>query len=228
MRVLPCSRPRSHAMIRHALLLLLALALACTRPPTTASTDPAGPTRLPILDPAYGQHPEHGDALSLGARLDTLSLPLADGGTFELANANAAGPVMLVWIGGAEHETLVAWVRTLDQSLAQFDERGATLLFIRPLEPESSLRWAVDLGLRSSVAADPNAEFAAMLDLVEQDGPPTTIDFALLILAPDGTVAYRKLGARRPELDELLAVLDGEAEGLRCCPGACVGSPCER
>jgi peroxiredoxin len=203
---------------------LLAL-LACTRPPTTASTEPTGPTRLPILDPEYGSHPEHGDALSLGSHLDALSLPLADGGSFELANANAAGPVLLVWIGGAEHDSLVAWVRTLDAALPQFDERGATLLFVRPLEVEASLRWAVDLGLRSAVAADPNAELAATLDRLE---PPTTLDFALVIVMPDGRVGYRKLGGRRPELDELLAVLDGEAEGLRCCPGACVGSPCER
>jgi peroxiredoxin len=213
-----------------ALLLLWSLALAllaCARIPTTASTDP-DPTRLPILDPAYGQHPEHADALALGSRLDALSLPLADGDTFELANANAAGPVVLVWIGGAEHESLVTWVRALDQSLPQFDDRGATLLFIRPLDAKASLRWAVELGLRGAVAADPAGELATLLDLDEPDGPATTIDFAIVILAPDGTVAYRKLGERRPELDELLAVLDGDAQGLRCCPGACVGSPCER
>jgi peroxiredoxin len=202
--------------------------LACTHPPTTASTEPSGPTRLPILDPEYGSHPEHADALALGTRVDTLSLPLADGGTFELANANAAGAVLLVWIGGAEHEVLGAWVQSLDAALPQLDERGATLIFVRPLDAESSLRWAVDLGLRSAVAADPEAELAAMLDLVKRAGPPTTLDFALVIIGADGLVAYRKLGGRRPELDELLAVLDGEGEGLRCCPGACVGPPCER
>jgi peroxiredoxin len=199
--------------------------LACTHPPTTASTEPSGPTRLPILDPAYGTHPEHTDALALGTHIDNLSLPLADGGTFELANANAAGPVLLVWIGGAEHEVLGAWVASLDAALPQLDDRGATLLFVRPLDAEGSLRWAVDLGLRSAVAADPEAELAAMLDLLD---PPTTLDFALVIIGADGLVAYRKLGGRRPELDELLAVLDGEGEGLRCCPGACVGSACER
>jgi peroxiredoxin len=210
-------------MIRHA--LPFALALACARIPTTASTEPSGPTRLPILDPAYGHHPEHTDALALGDRLDALELPLADGGTFELANANAAGPVLLVWIGGAEHESLGAWVSTLDQALPQLDDRGATLVFVRPLDAEASLRWAVDLGLRSAVAGDPDGELAAKLDLLD---PPTTIDFALVIVAADGTVAYRKLGGRRPELEELLAVLDGDAQGLRCCPGACVGTPCER
>lgn len=205
---------------------LLAL-LACARPPTTATTDP-GPTRLPILDPAYGNHPEHADALSLGDHLDALTLPLADGGTFDLANANAAGPVILVWIGGAEHESLVTWARTLDRSLAQFDERSATLVFVRPLDVQASLRWAVDLGLRSTVAADPDGELAAKLDLIARDDPSTPLDFALVIVSADSLVAYRKLGGRRPDLDELLAVLDGEADGLRCCPGSCVGSPCER
>lgn len=199
--------------------------LGCARPPSSATTEPAGPTRLPILDPAYGSHPEHLDALEIGARLDALELPLADGGNFELANANPAGPVMFVWIGGAEHEALVSWVRALDAALAQLDERGVTLLFVRPLDAEASLRWAVDLGLRSAVAGDPDGELAAHLDLID---PPTTIDFALLIVSIDGQVAYRKLGGRHPELDELLAVIDGEAQGLRCCPGACVGPPCER
>ena len=203
----------------------LALALACARPPTRASTEPAGPTRLPILDPAYGTHLEHPDAIALGDRIDALELPLADGGTFELADANAAGPIVFVWIGGAEHEGLSAWVRELDAALPQLDERGVTLLFVRPLEAESSLRWAVDLGLRGAVAGDPESALAARLDLVE---PPTIIDFAIVILDGDGLVAYRKLGGRRPDFDELLAVLDGEAEGLRCCPGACVGEPCER
>jgi peroxiredoxin len=203
---------------------LLALVLACVRPPTTATTDP-GPTRLPILDPAYGSHADHVDALALGDRLDALPLPLADGGSFELADANAAGPVLLVWLGGAEHDSLITWVRALDAALPQLDDRGVTLVFSRPLDAEASLRWAVDLGLRSTVAADPDGELAAKLDLID---PPTTIDFALVILAADGTIAYRKLGGRRPELQELLAVLDGEAQGLRCCPGACVGPPCER
>jgi peroxiredoxin len=208
-------------MTRFALPLVLVL--ACARPPS--GTDSPGPTRLPILDPAYGAHPEHPDALALGTRLDALTLPLADGGSFELADANAAGPVVFAWIGGAEHEILVTWVRALDAALPQFDERGATLVFVRPLGAEASLRWAMDLGLRSAVVGDPEAEFAGKLDLVD---PPTTIDFALLIIAPNGLVAYRKLGGRRPELDELLAVLDGEAKGLSCCPGGCVGPPCER
>jgi peroxiredoxin len=210
------------------LCVCLIATLACARVPTTASAEPDGPTRLPILDPAYGQHPEHPDAIAVGASLGPLTLPLADGGGFELANANAAGPVLLVWVGGAEHESLVGWVSALDAALPQLDERGATLLFIRPLEAEASLRWAVDLGLRSAVAADPEGELAGLLDLPEAQEPSTTLDFALVIVATDGSVAYRKLGGRRPELDELLAVLDGEAASLRCCPAACVGSPCER
>jgi hypothetical protein len=182
-----------------------------------------------ILDPAYGGDPEHPEAIAIGERLAALSLPLADGGSFELEHALRAGPVALVWIGGAEHEGLTAWARSLDAALPDLDARAATLVFVRPVDADAALRWAVDLGLRSAVAGDPEAELAARLDLLDDAGALAgDVDFAALVLAPDGTVAYRKLGGRRPALDELLAVLDGEADGLRCCPGACVGDPCAR
>jgi peroxiredoxin len=202
---------------------MLAGALACQRLPTSASPD-AGPTRLAILDPAYGAHPDHPEALAPGDRLASLSLPLADGGTFELADARAAGPVVIAWVGGAEHESLSAWVRELDHAIVQLDERGATLVFVRPLGPEAALRWAIDLGLQTTVTGDPDGELGAVFDLGVD---ATALDFALLVLSEDGRVVYRKLGGRRPELAELLAVLDGEAEALRCCPGACVGAACE-
>ena len=60
----------------------------------------------------------------------------------------------------------------------------------------------------------------------EPDTAPAQLDFAVLIVDREGALIYRKIGGRRPALDELLAVVDGEAEALRCCPGACVGEPC--
>lgn len=204
--------------------LLAISTLACVRPPSGA-IEP-GPTRMAILDPAYGAHPDHPHALMLDQRVEALALPLADGGEFVLDDARRAGPVVLAWIGGAEHESLTAWVRQLDAGLRELDARAATLVFVRPLAVEPSLRWAEELGLRAAVAADPVGAFAVQLDLVGPDRPPPTIDFAVLIVDGDGEVAYRKLGGRRPEIDELLAVLDGEADNLRCCPGACVGAAC--
>ncbi|PRP95674.1 AhpC/TSA family protein [Enhygromyxa salina] len=207
--------------------LLLVLGQACQRPPTVATVEP-GPTRLPILTPEYGAHPDHPAALGPGDRLAALSLPLADGGQFELANARGAGPVILAWIGGAEHEALTTWARSLDRGLAELDGRGATLVFVRPLGAEAALRWAVEVGLQTSVAGDPEAELLGALELVGADeAVEPELDFAVVVIGPDGAVAYRKFGGRRPELDELLAVLDGAAENLRCCPDVCVGEPCE-
>jgi peroxiredoxin len=208
-------------------LLMIGLASACQRPAPSVAPEP-GPTRLAILDPAYGAHPDHEGAIAPGDRLDALSLPLADGGQFELADAVAAGPVLLVWFGGAEHEGLTSWARALDRELAQLEARAATLVFVRPLEAEAALRWAAEIPLQTTVAGDPDGELAAILDLISTpEAPAPTLDFAVVVLSRSGTVAYRKLGGRRPELAELLAVLDGEAQALRCCPGACVGEPCE-
>ena len=208
------------------LVLVLVLGLACQRPPTSAAPEP-GPTRLAILDPDYGAHPAHAHALAPGDHVDALSLPLADGGSFELSNAVAAGPVLLVWLGGAEHEGTTSWARGLDRELAQLEARGATLVFVRPLEAAAALRWADDIPLQTTVAGDPNSDLAALLDLISTpESPAPELDFAVIILTPASGVAYRKLGGRRPELAELLAVLDGEAQTLRCCPGVCVGAPC--
>jgi peroxiredoxin len=201
--------------------------LACRHPASQPALEP-GPTRLPILADAYGQADAHPGAISIGERLEALQLPLADGGELELQQLRGAGPVVFAWVGGAEHDSLTGWVHALDRSFAAFDERGATLVFVRPLEREPTLRWATELGLQSPVAADAAAAFARVLDLLADDRPAARIDFAVLIVEPDGRVAYRKLGGRRPELTELLAVLDHTAESLRCCPGACVGEPCER
>ncbi|PRQ06804.1 redoxin domain-containing protein [Enhygromyxa salina] len=213
--------------LRSCLIALVVVQLGCQRPGVSARPEP-GPTRLPILARDYGEHPDLAGALAPGDRLEALSLPLADRGRFELADSLAAGPVVLVWLGGSEHEDLTSWVRKLDRDVAQLESRAATLVFVRPLEPEAALRWADELRLQTTVAADPDAAFATSLDssgAVEH--LPATLEFAVLVLTTTGELAYRKLGGRRPELAELLAVLDGTAESLRCCPGACVGEPCE-
>jgi hypothetical protein len=95
------------------------------------------------------------------------------------------------------------------------------LAFVRPLEPEAALRWATELRLQTPVVGDPQGQLGRLLDA---DAAP--LEFAVLLVA-DGKLVYRKLGGRRPQLEELLAVLDGDAESLRCCPSACGHPPCQ-
>jgi peroxiredoxin len=206
-------------VVKRSLCLGL-LTVACVRPPSLEEI-PRGPLRLPILSAEYGGSVEHPAAMSPGDRLQTLELPLADGGSFDLADALVAGPVVLIWIGGAEHEALTRWISALDRSLAQLEQRSTTLAFVRPLEPDAALRWATELRLQTPVAGDPDDQLARLLD---QDANP--LELAVLIVI-DGTIAYRKLGDRPPQLDELLAVIDGTAEQLRCCPAECEGPPCQ-
>jgi peroxiredoxin len=200
-------------------LLVVLAVLGCIRPP--AAEVPGAPTRLPILEPDYGASAEHPAAIRPGDRVAMLELPLADGGTLALADALAAGPVVLIWIGGAEHESLIDWIHELDGSLAQLEQRSATLAFVRPIEPGAALGWATELRLQTPVVSDPEGQLGRMLDI---DAAP--LEFAVLLVA-DGQLVYRKLGGRRPQLAELLAVLDGEAERLRCCPTACAEPACE-
>jgi hypothetical protein len=207
---------------RGVVLVGLALAIACVQPPAR-SEQPEGPIRLAVLEADYGAAIDRPAAIEPGDRLDTLELPLADGGQFTLARALAAGPVILVWIGGAEHEGLMAWVRALDAGLAALEQRSATLVFVRPLEPDAALRWATQMHVQTPVAADPRGDLGVYLDLAAELAQP--LEFAVLIVR-DGELAYRKLGGRRPALDELLAVVDDEAGALRCCPSTCVGPSC--
>lgn len=202
------------------LLCLGLVTVACVRPPALEEI-PRGPLRLAILSAEYGGSVDHPAAIGLGDRLATLELPLADGGSFDLADALVAGPVVLIWLGGAEHEALTRWISALDRSLAQLEQRRATLVFVRPLEPAAALRWATELRLQTPVAGDPDDQLARLLD---QNEDP--LELAVLIVI-DGTIAYRKLGGRPPQLDELLAVLDNKAEQLHCCPAECEAPPCE-
>lgn len=200
--------------------------LACVRPQSSVE-QPEGPWRVPITTPDYGAHPSHPDALEIGEVLALGPLPLADGGELKLEEALAAGPVVLVWVGGAEHEELSAWVQRLDGALPELDAMGVSLVFVRPSVPESALRWAVQLRLRSAVACDLDGELAEQLDVLRApEQGERRADFVVLVLEGEGELGYRKLGGRRPEVEELGAVLEGGAQELMCCPEVCGDEPC--
>lgn len=112
--------PRSLALLG-TLSLALALAHGCghagpppaASPPTAASApapDPGGPplykpsskspAPMSIADPAYGAFTGAPRAPTLGDTLPDFEVALADGGTFSLAEARRAGPVLLFFYRG--------------------------------------------------------------------------------------------------------------------------------
>ncbi|NVB40606.1 redoxin domain-containing protein [Pseudenhygromyxa sp. WMMC2535] len=204
----------------------LALALALLGPGCRSSAEPApakppkarsDEARVEILDPRYGASPAHPEALAPGDRWQLPALETVDGVTMALDTLVEAGPVTLVWVGAAEHAQTSEWVVSLAAGLADFDARGTTLVFARSLPRASALRWAGELRLQAPVLADEAGALTEALGL----GAAPELGFAVWVLAEDRTLRYRKLGGRRPGLDELLAVLDGQAEGWRCCPDTC-------
>jgi len=224
--------------------------VACRAEPPIGSTAPdashrgdsaasSESLRLPILSPAYGGHPDFPDALAPGDPVpDTAAAPLrwdtADLGVLALADLRGAGPVVLVSVGGAEHALLTEWAGQLAHALPEFEARGANLVFVRPLDPAGALRWASELHIQAAVVGDSEGTLHAAMGLVSDDpddpaesAESAGIGFAVWIVDSSGLLRYRKLDGRRPELDELLTVLDGQAETRRCCPGTCVGAPCE-
>ncbi len=117
--------PRSIAI---SCTTLLPLALACGATPSPAPSDPStpavadavepgaeaqkGPTPpmykpssrslepMSIADPAYGAYGDAPEAPGMGATLPDFEVALADGGTFALAEARKAGPVLIMFYRG--------------------------------------------------------------------------------------------------------------------------------
>ncbi len=103
----------------------LACALACGGAPPPGSSQPAEPAKssppyvmpdgppppmykpssrskapMPITDPAYGASTVAPDAPGMGVTLPDFTVALADGGTFSLAEARGAGPVLIMFYRG--------------------------------------------------------------------------------------------------------------------------------
>lgn len=206
--------------MRAAIAMVLCCALACVKADVQEIEAPVPvDRRVSVSDPAYGADPRWPDLLALGDRLALDHLPLADGSTLELANARAIGPVILLWFGGAEHAELTAWVRELAAGVSEFESRNATLVIVRPLSPAGAEAFATELDLQAVVAADETGALAAAAGF-----PDPSPEWAVMIIDGESVLRYRKLAGRRPTLDELLRVLDGESP--RCCIDDCDEAAC--
>lgn len=207
---------------RLLVVLVVLVVLAGCRSQTVSPTDPpTSPRRLSVSGVEYGAHPDFPDALGPGDALDgSVAWSTADGPSVRLADLRLGGPVVVVYLGGAEHEFVTQWATRLSESLRDIEARGASLVFVRPIDAQGALRWAIDLRVQAVVVGDPDGAWLRAMGL-----PDATLVAAVWIVDRDGRLRYRKLADRRPEVDELLGVLDGVA--LRCCPAVCVDEACE-
>jgi hypothetical protein len=106
-------------LVHARLAFALAFGLGCgvgsppasQQPPTAAAApDPSAPPMyepsskspapMPITDPAYGAFSGAPQAPGLGATIPDFEVALADGGTFSLAQARKAGPVLIFFYRG--------------------------------------------------------------------------------------------------------------------------------
>lgn len=71
-------------------------------PPDPPRYKPSGktPEPIPITTDAYGFFSAAPDAPALGDVAEDFTIPIASGGTFDLAQARAAGPVLLMFYRG--------------------------------------------------------------------------------------------------------------------------------
>lgn len=107
-------------------LFCAALALGCASTPSSPAAEPAAgatassataapqgdpdaprykpstssPTAVDITTNAYGAYGEAPGAPKIGDVAQDFKLPLADGGTFDLAQARSAGPVLVMFYRG--------------------------------------------------------------------------------------------------------------------------------
>ncbi|MCA9649320.1 MAG: redoxin domain-containing protein [Myxococcales bacterium] len=91
--------------------------------------------------------------------------------------------------------------------MAQFDERGVTVVALSVDEPENTLPWAEKKGLTMALASDPQQEIIGRFDLVNPDVPDLSLH-AVYIVDEQGKVFYRKVARRRAYSAELLDAID--------------------
>ncbi|MCX4242216.1 redoxin domain-containing protein [Paraliomyxa miuraensis] len=98
-------------------------------------------------------------------------------------------------------------VGDLQAHLAEFDERGVSLVVISVDEPEDSLPWAQKKGLTVPLASDPELALIRRFGLENRDQPGLALH-AVYIVDEDGKVFYRKVARRRPYSQEFLDAID--------------------
>ncbi|WP_157596188.1 redoxin domain-containing protein [Plesiocystis pacifica] len=164
----------------------------------------ASPCPDPSVDPRFPDALGPGDSLTEAA--PGLELPTADG-DLRVEELLGAGPVVLIWLGGAEHRKVIAWLEATLAALPELERRGANVLVARPLAVAGALRWAESAGVQVPVVGDTSGHLRAALGLRGEARDP--VERGVWVLGPSGRVLARGLDEGTPTLEALLAVLDG-------------------
>ncbi|HEV2639955.1 MAG TPA: peroxiredoxin-like family protein [Actinocrinis sp.] len=171
-------------------------------------------------------------AVSAGDRAPLFDLPDAAGQSVRLAEALAAGPVVLVFYRGGWCPYCNLALRALQQVHDQITARGARLIALSPQTPDDSAALADKQQLTFDLLTDPGCETAKLyglsfdigdelaavyqrigLDLDRTNaGHARTLPIpAAYVIAADGTIAWSLADAdytRRAEPADVLAALD--------------------
>jgi peroxiredoxin len=95
----------------------------------------------------------------------------------------------------------------LQETLTEFDERGATVVVVSVDPPETSLEWAQKRGFAFPLASDPELRLIRALDLENPEHDGLALH-AVFIVDEDGRIFYRKIARRRASAQELLDAID--------------------
>ncbi|MGF1495985.1 MAG: peroxiredoxin-like family protein [Elainellaceae cyanobacterium] len=170
-------------------------------------------------------------ALNLGDRIPSFTLPNATGETVDVSELLASGPVVISFYRGGWCPYCNLELRALQQALPEIQALGATLVAVSPETPDSSLTTAEKNELEFQVLSDVGNQVARQFGLVftlPEDLRPIYAGFGLdipahngddtfelplaatYVVAADGTIVHAFVDAdytKRLEPDEIVAAL---------------------
>lgn len=196
--------PRPHRLHPTAALMIAALVVATAACGPSGTAQVAGdPTTLPTLQPP-------GHDVTMTDYMDFSEVaPVTEGGLITLSTEIAEGPVVLVFYRGHWCDACRTHLGELQDYVREFEQRGARLIAVSADRPEDVRTIVESQGLTFPVLSDEDLSTIEGYGLREADQ-----DFALpatLIIAPDGSVVYRRVGTSvtdRPTVEELLRELE--------------------
>ncbi len=144
----------------------------------------------------------------MGAQAPDLSLPAADGSTFDLSVARQEGAVVVIFYRGDWCPICRKQLKSFQAHLGEFTAKDAKVVAISVDDAATSQALANKLGLTLPILVDADLRTIRAWG-IEHKGhniaKPSTF-----VIAPDGTIRFIKIGdsaGDRPDLDAVLAAV---------------------